>query len=120
MSKKLCERDESIERIKNNVNFEGFAREDIIKYADENKMNAGDVLMFIIDSLKEHCPYNFFGCSDSEGERLAFKLDYIREALNVSSNPTCQEICAHGCCAYINQILASVGLSMHKFEDNEA
>lgn len=117
--KAKTQREKNIDIIKSNVNLEGFAREDLVKYADDNKLNAGDVLMLILDSLKEKCPYNFFGCSDTEGVRLAFSLDEISEALNVS-NPTCQEVCNHGCCAYINQILAAIGITVHKEDDNEA
>lgn len=119
MSKKVNLDDKIIETIKSNVNYEGFAREDLLKYAEENKLNAGDVLNLIVESVKESCTYNFFGCNDTEGYRVAFGLDKISEALNLP-NPTCQEICAHGCCAYINQILMAVGRAVHKNDEDEA
>ena len=112
-------REKNIETIKANVSLEGFAREDVLRYAEDNHLNAGDVLTLILDSLKERCPYNFFGCSDTEGYHLAWPLDEISEALNIP-HPTCQEVCEHGCCAYINKILASVGGAVHKADDDEA
>jgi hypothetical protein len=110
--------DIEIDAIKKGINYEGFAREDLLRYAEEKGLNAGDVLVFILDALKEHCPYNFFGCSDYTGERLAFSKDNISEALDIP-NPTCAEVCGNGCCAFINQILASIGRAIHK-DDDEA
>ena len=108
-----------IETIKQNDNLEGFAREDLLRYAEENKLNAGDVFTLILDSLKQNCPFNFFGCSDSEGHHLAFHLEDIEEALNLT-RPTCREICEHGCCAYINRFLTSVGKTVNREDNNEA
>jgi len=119
MKKYKTPREINIEKIKSNQNLEGFAREDLLKYAEDNKLNAGDVLTLILDSVREHCPYNFFGCSDTEGVRLAFNLDEISEGIGIQK-PTCQEICSHGCCAHINQILLAVGLAVHKGEEDEA
>ena len=109
----------NLEAIKNAHNYEAFAREDIQKYAEEKKLGVDEVVMQIVNTLKERCPYNFFGCNDSEGNRVAFNLDEIGEAFGIE-HPTCQEVCEHGCCAYINQILVAIGLTAHKGEDNEA
>lgn len=104
----MNDKEKNIKRIKECNNLEGFAREELQRYADEKKLSAGDVLTTILGSMKQQCPYNFFGCSDFEGRHLAFKIEDIEEALG-KSHLTCEEICNKGCCAYVNRMLAAVG-----------
>ena len=109
----------TLDAIRNAKSLEGFAMEAINEHASKQKsFNSGDTLKFILDTMKENCEYNFFGCNDEEGEHLAFSLNDISEALELK-RPTCEEICKHGCCAYINQILHGVGKKVYNTE-NEA
>ncbi len=108
---------ELAETIKKTKCLEGFAREAINEYANKQKsFNAGDAMQFIVDTMKENCEFNFFGCNDENGEHLAFSLDHISEALELK-RPTCEEICKHGCCAYINRVLHGIGKKVYGGED---
>lgn len=115
----MNEHEKALQTIKANHNHEGFAREELQKYADKNNINVGDAFTMILDSIKERCPFNFFGCNDTEGMRVAFDMKDMEEALG-KTNLTCQEICNKGCCAYINQILASIGAVVVEKTEDEA
>ena len=74
--------------------------------ADKENLSGGQVIKRMIDSVRKRCTYNFGGCNDIHGEHLAFDLEEIAHALNVDRDDiTCDMVCDHGCCAYINKIL---------------
>ena len=109
----------SVEAIKKAENLEGFAREALQKHIEENNLQVCDSLSFMIEAIKENCQFNFFGCNDSVGEHLAFDIKEIESAFGLE-RPTCKEICDHGCCAYINHILFSIGKKVYESEEDEA
>ena len=115
----MNEREKMIKVIKERKNLEGFARESIQAFADENHLTVGDAFSLLLESLKEHCTYNFFGCNDTEGHRIAYEMDQMEEAFG-KKNLTCQDICEHGCCAYINQMLYAIGMATLKSKEDEA
>lgn len=93
--------------------YDGFVREAVNEYAAKQKdFTPGDVVNIVVESLKENCPYNFFGCTDEEGKHLAFGLENTIEALGIEA-PTCEDICSHGCCAYINKFLFGIGKKVY-------
>lgn len=106
-----------IEAVKKTTPLDGFAREAINEYAKKQKdFTAGDALMLIKDAMRENCEFNFFGCNDVHGEHVAFDLEDISAGLGLE-RPTCEEICNHGCCAYINKMLYGVGKKIYEPED---
>lgn len=108
-----------IEAVKKTTPLDGFAREAINEYASKREnFTAGDALTLVRDAMKENCEFNFFGCNDVEGQKVAFDLEDIAAGLGLE-RPTCDEICSHGCCAYINQMLYGVGKKIYESE-NEA
>ena len=108
-----------IEAVKKTVPLDGFAREAIEDYAKKQKnFTVGDAITLVKEAMQENCEFNFFGCNDVEGMKVAFDLEDISAGLGLE-RPTCQEICDHGCCAYINQMLYGVGKKIYESE-NEA
>ena len=102
-------KDKNLDAVKKAKSWENFTRESMRQYAEKHeKFEAVDVLTLLIESMKENCEYNFFGCNDTEGEHLAFDLETISDAFGFTS-PTCEEICSNGCCAYINKVLYGIG-----------
>ena len=51
----MNEHEKALQTIKANHNLEGFAREELQKYADKNNINVGDAFTMILDSIKERC-----------------------------------------------------------------
>ena len=99
--------------------WENLTRDALRQYIEKHdSFEAVDVLNLLIESLKENCEYNFFGCNDTEGEHLAFDIETISNAFDIP-HPSCQEICSHGCCAYINRVLYGIGKSLFDDETEE-
>ena len=89
------------------VSWEALAKQDLEKFAKKVPMKVGDVMQFVFDAARESCEYNFFGCNDDEGKRLAVDLETIKKTLG--PRPQCAEICKNGHCAYINNLAYAVG-----------
>lgn len=106
-----------VEAAKKAICLEGLARQAVNEYAESKSMDAGDVLTMIVDSMKKNCEFNFFGCTDLQGEHVAFPLEAIAEAIGVEGLPRCEEICQHGCCAYINRVLHGVGTEIYESDE---
>lgn len=98
---------------------ENFAKEDMDDFATRHNLSGGDVLKLIVDAQKEHCMFNFLGCNDTQGEHIAFDMETLESVIG-HKHLTCEEICQHGCCAFINKILYRTEEKMLEIENNEA